>query len=146
MFPLSREPGTATATAGDEPGSSLLGVIPVAQHRQFEDIGVTVHSLELYRDRFQAVARLDGGSRGGFPRITWRAVDDRGGVYNALPAAGSGGGKPPELFSWRLVCPFTPQRDPKARQLTLEIATLQWGSGAIVQVPDGTLRFSVELP
>src|SRR5690606_38287218 len=55
----------------------LLGVIPVAQHRQFEDIGVTVHSLELYRDRFQAVARLDGESRGGFPRITWRGGRSR---------------------------------------------------------------------
>ena len=139
-FPLDQG-----ATAMGDPDSSVVRVIPVGQHRQFHDIGVTVYSIELYRDRFQAVARLDWEGRGGFPRLTWRAVDDRGGVYDAWPAAGSGGGKPPELFSWRLICPFTPQLDPEARHLTLEIETLQWGSGAVLQVPDSALRFTVGL-
>lgn len=139
-FPLVQD-----APATGDPGSSSERVIPVGQHRQFNDIGVTVYSLEVYRDRFQAVARLDWEGRGGLPRLTWRAVDDRGGVYDAWPAAGSGGGKPPELFSWRLACPFTPLLGPEARHLTLEIETLQWSSGAVVQVPDGALRFTVAL-
>ncbi len=104
---------------------NLLRVVPVAQHQQVSDVSVTVYSLELYESGFVVVARLNWiGESGGLPNLGWTAEDDRGTTYTHFGCGGSGGGRPPTQFSWRLGCSFGGSISADTAQLILTATRL----------------------
>ncbi|HEX5164590.1 MAG TPA: hypothetical protein VFV93_04275 [Thermomicrobiales bacterium] len=82
-------------------------VVPVAQQQVVDDVSLLIYSLEFYETGFVAVVRLSWiGDHGGLPSIRWTAQDDRGTTFPYADMAGSGGGRHPDRFSWRIGCMF----------------------------------------
>jgi hypothetical protein len=139
--------------------STLLRVIPVGQHRQVEDVAITVYSLELYRNGFVAVLRVDwaGPSAGCFPGPRFSAIDDLGTQYGSYGGGGSGGGIFPDNPSWRTWQIFTPGLAAGATHLTLVVDEFRLTSFAphpdrpgehtrsVERVVSGPWRFEVGL-
>lgn len=86
---------------------NLLRVVPVGQQQQSGTLWVLIYSLELYATGFIAIVRVSWTSGSGMlPRLTWTASNEHGTVLPFADRAGSGGGRPPDHFSWRIGCMF----------------------------------------
>ncbi|MDQ3549060.1 MAG: hypothetical protein M3439_09600 [Chloroflexota bacterium] len=111
--------------APDLGSDNLLRIVPVAQQQQVGDVSLLIYSLELYTTGFLAVVRLSWtGDTGGLPRLTWTGQDDRGTIFSHAGCGGSGGGRPPDCFSWRLGCTFGSPIPADATQLDLSATAL----------------------
>ena len=112
---------------------------------------VTLVSLELYKIGFLADFRFDGMEGGQLPlghvfvpRISSRAIDDKGGSYKSTSGTGKG-----NSGSQCLSCQYTPAVATEVRTLHVTIDDIEWIGYGILEtrtvVEQGPWEFDVTL-
>lgn len=105
--------------------STLERVIPVGQTETREGWTITCIAIELYDDGFRIGFRVYGAhTPTGNPRLALTVRDDRDTQYRPWGSGGNGSGFG-QAYDWRLSANCTPQLDPTARELKVEIAEVQ---------------------
>lgn len=100
--------------------ASLIRVVPIGQQQVIRHVGLTVLSLELYRDSFLTNVRIEcpGQVNALFPRQGWAASDDTGNRYRCYDQPGSGL-LVPNGSAARMAYFFRPALKPGATRLQL---------------------------
>ncbi len=110
--------------------TELVRVIPVAQRQIHQNTELLLLSLEVYTDGFILQGRLRRKTELPLPPTQYcmpahlhmiMASDDLGTQFHGLPQGGGG-----SEGIWRFSHAFTPQLDPAARELRLELPELRW--------------------
>ncbi|HEU4782037.1 MAG TPA: hypothetical protein VFS83_01725 [Ktedonobacterales bacterium] len=140
----------------------LLRVIAIGQSQEHEGLKISLLALEVYADgciltillqRAQAVP----AAHERLGRIDVNITDDRGAVYAGHMSDLHGSFEPDaDYWEYRIRCTFTPTLDPGARELRIEIPSVQTGAlgwanaHRDAQSPGvtthGPWRFSIQLP
>ncbi len=133
--------------------SELRRVVAVGQTEVRGGTSVTLFSLEVYGDGFQAsllVARRADPASGrrstGVPEMVLEVADSAGRRYDAWPAGGGSHG----AWAFRFAYRFAPALDPSATELRLRVTAIHWhGIGEdeppLLEVEPGPWTFTVPL-
>lgn len=130
--------------APDMGSHNLQRVVPVAQQQTIDNMSLLIYSLEMYTTGFIAVVRLSWVGSGGMPPpLSWTARDEHGTTIPWVDSAGSGGGRPPDHFSWRLNYMFGAPVPEGSTQL--ELAARASRPSASTSDANGSMQFVIDL-
>jgi hypothetical protein len=109
---------------------TLLGVVPVVGTRGDEGLCLVVPSVERYAEGFLVHAQLHyrvaSPDDHRLPEVVFEATDDLGNSYGCWAGGGYGGGSSPTDRMWRRDYVFRPALEPRARELRLRAAHVEW--------------------